>query len=161
MSEARRPMKEQSDAYTQNDDTDFKWLIEESHKAYLTWIASWLACLLGIISILITITSGTEILHLFSRETLVYAMIYVGLVSGMLLSVYRLSNITSEIIIWATKITSKTLRSEIFSHRGSLSKFIVDNNGRICRSNQLIVFSFHIVCSSVLIILAILPRVGM
>ena len=77
-----------------------------SPQSVLTWIASWLACLLGIINILITIASGTETLSFFSHEILVYVIIYVGLVSGMLLSVYRLSNITSEIIIWASKITS-------------------------------------------------------
>lgn len=95
-------------------DDDLKWLIEQSHKAYLAWIALWLACVLGMVDILMTIVSK-PVLILLPHTILVFLM-YFGAVLGTIFSVYRVSNIIKEQISWANQIRKRFLRSEILSH---------------------------------------------
>jgi len=126
-----------------NDD-DLKWLMEHSHNAYLAWIALWLACLIGIGNILITLSSNPDLLIIFAQKILVFT-IYGGLVGGMVFSVYRVSNIINAQIIWANQIANKFLKDEILSHRGKLSTFVVDNKGKLCKRNRNFVIVIHVI----------------
>jgi len=134
-------------------DDDLKWLMEQSHNTYLAWVALWLACMLGISNILIAIVSKPDVFIPLPHTILVFC-VYVGLVVGMIFSIYRLSNVIKEHIIWAIHIKNKFLRRELLLHRGRLSRFIVDNDGRICKFNQFLVSIIHFGFSLLFFLLA-------
>lgn len=113
--------------------TDLKWLIERNHNAYLTHIGLWLTSLLGVISILANIASKTE--YFTPYQIVVFFILYALPVGGMGFAVYRLTNIVKYHIQLANKITGP-LNKEIFSTRGDISTFFVDDDGEICIKNR-------------------------
>lgn len=125
---------------------DLRWLIEQSHKAYLAWIALWLACVLGIVSVLTTISSKPDVL-------IPCLVVYVGLVSAMIFSVYRVSNIISEQITWANQITRKFLREQLLSHRGKLSKIVVNDRGELCELNRNLACLLQVIVPALLLLI--------
>ena len=130
------------------DNDDLKWLMEQSHNAYLSWIGLWLVCLLGIVNILISVPTIAG-----DYRNVVYAL-YWGLVVGMLFAVYRVCNILSHHIGWAREIKNANFKKEVFNHRGTLSRFIVDDQGIIHRWRQLLVFIIHFGLGLLLFLLA-------
>lgn len=98
-----------------------------------------------------TITSVP--LTVYTHKILV-SLLYWGLFLGMIFSVYRVSNVLEHYINWAGQIASESLRNEMFGLRGSLSKFIVDNRGKICRFNLFLAYLAHFAVCLLLFILA-------
>jgi len=137
-----------------NHDENLKWIMEQQVNSYLTWIGLWLVCLLGNVSILIAVASVGAVLVTISRLIL-FLFMYGGLVAGMIFSVFRVSNILEEHIHFAIQIKDETLRRNILEHRGKFSTFAVDNQGRICRANMLLVYALHVVVFSALFYLAL------
>jgi hypothetical protein len=125
-------------------DNDLKWLMDHSHNAYLAWIALWLACLLGIGNILITIILKPDVLISLTHKIIVF-ILYWSLVGGMIFSVCRVSNVIRDQIVWANQIEREFLRREILSHRGRLATFIIDNNGNLCTRNRNLVILVHVI----------------
>lgn len=139
-----------------NVDDDLKWLIEQKHKAYLAWIALWLACMLGIVNILIAIISRPDVFIPLSYRILVFLLVYYGLVGGTIFSIYRVGNIIKEQIAWANQIEREFLRREILSHRGKLSTLIVDNNGNLCTRNRNFAILIHVAFATMFLLLCFL-----
>ena len=137
---------------------NLKWLLEQNHNDYLTWVALWLACMLGILTILTAIASKPNILTTAPHFILVLSM-YIGLVSGTLLSVWKLSNIIKLGVRWMKKIGDEALKRELKPTRGSLSKFVVRDDGTICGLNRFLALVAHMVVAFVLFLLASLPYI--
>jgi hypothetical protein len=135
-------------------DENLKWIMEQQVNSYLTWIGLWLVCLLGNVSILTAVASVGAVPVTTSRWILFFFMCG-GLLVGMIFSVYRVNNILEEHIRLVIQIEDKTLRRNILEHRGKLSTFAVDNQGRICRVNLLLAYALHVVVFFVLFYLAL------
>ena len=112
-------------------DEDRKWLIERQSESFLTWIGLWLVCLLGNVGILTTTVSNSN----FSAEGLNFiTALYVLLIAGMVFSVYRLANITKLIVCLASGIEEQehnSLHDFMVSNRGTFSRFMVSDEGKI------------------------------
>jgi len=141
-----------------DQDNDLKWLMERSHNAYLRWIVLWLACLLAVVDVLMGLISSKTLLATFSY-TVIVIILYVGLVFGMIFSVYRLCNTAKEHMGLATQLKNEFLREKIISDRGRLSKWLVDNEGKLCSMNRNIAIVFHLILSAVLLLLSFLPEI--
>jgi len=133
---------------------NLKWIMEQQVNSYLTWIGLWLVCLLGNVNILTVVASVGAVLITTSRLIL-FLFMYGGLVAGMIFSVYRVSNILKEHICFAIQIQNEALRRNILEHRGKLSTFAVDDQGRICRVKLLFVYILHVAVFSFLFYLAL------
>ena len=133
-------------------DENLVWLMEQSHNAYLAWIGLWLVCLLGIVNILTTMTSVP--LLAYAHKVLVF-ILYWGLLGGMIFSVYRVSGIIEHYISWARQIANEPFRNEVFSLRGRLSRFIVNDRGKICKLNLSLACMTHFAVCLFLFILAV------
>lgn len=121
---------------------DIKWLMERQVDSYLVWIGLWLVCLLGNASVLTTMVSNNT---LSIAKLGVIFIVYIGLVLGMVFSVYRLSNIIRDHILLARQIENNALRDYIINSRGRLTKFAVNNEGNICTLNLVCLVGFHFV----------------
>ena len=121
---------------------DIRWLMERQVDSYLVWIGLWLVCLLGNASVLTTMVSNNT---LSIAKLSVISIVYIGLVLGMVFSVYRLSNIISDHILLARQIENNALRDYIINSRGRLAKIAVNNEGNICTLNLVCLIVFHFV----------------
>lgn len=124
------------------DDENLRWLIEQTHNDFLTWVALWLACMLGIVTILTTLASRPEILT-NSSLLILFSLMFWGLVIGSVSSVFRLTSVVKLGVKWMNKLESKALKTELLSTRGWLSKYIVRGNGELCRFNLSLVIIIH------------------
>ena len=139
---------------SENDDS-LRWLMEQQIKSHLSWIGLWLVCLLGNVNILIEIASAQE-QNVFHTHAVLILTIFVTLVSGMVFSVYRLSNNTALIMQWANQIENKFFKDQLLHTQGSLSRFFVDNKGKICTYNRFLAYVIHFVVFAILFGLAII-----
>lgn len=136
-------------------DSTLKWLIERSHNAYLSFTGLWLASMLGMVNVLMGIASNSSVFynHIFFTSSL-----YFALVTGMTFALYRLANHVKEIINWGKQIKDESLRTEILYRRGTLSKFIVDSEGKFCVRNRNFGLVLQIALAGLFFILVIFPN---
>lgn len=106
-----------------NEDNDLVWQMERSHEAYLTWIALWLASIIGIVTILASVISRQGTLS--PNHLVLIWLLYWGLVSGMIFSVYRLVNVLKQNLSWAIKIKKRATIKEEAKKRGGFSRLFV------------------------------------
>jgi len=136
---------------------DLKWLIERSHEAYLTWIAVWLASMIGIVTILVSLKVNPG--EPLSDHDFVSIVMFWGLILGMIFSVFRLVNCAKETVNWALDLKKIGKRKEIIqasvNERGPISLFFVDRNGVVCRTNRVYAYSIHVLVSYIFLGLTI------
>lgn len=136
------------------EDNDVRWLIERNHNAYLQYIGLWLACVLGMVNILMSIASK---LAVFTTHIVLVFSMYGLLIAGLIFSVYRISNIMKDHIGWVIRLESESLRNEILSQRGKLSRFVVDDEGTLCKRNRNFGIALQIFFALLLLLFAVLP----
>jgi hypothetical protein len=135
------------------DDNNRKWLIERQVDQYVMWIGLWLVCLLGNASILTTIVLN-DALHIANLDVII--VVYIGLIGGMIFSVYRLANITSIINSLAWEIEDNALRNFILNNRGWVLSLAVDDRGRLRKLRLVIIFILHSIVFLILLYFALL-----
>jgi membrane protein implicated in regulation of membrane protease activity len=136
------------------EDNDLVWLIERSYEAYLTWLVLWLACMIALVTILVGTISVPFTLSL-NHLGLIW-LLYWGLVSGMIFSVYRLVNIVGDQVSWLLRATENkkrpTLRKDAVDKRGRLSHFFVRvrnentemERAEICQPLRILTYLIHV-----------------
>jgi hypothetical protein len=125
------------------EDKDIEWFMERQVDSYLEWIGLWLICLLGDVNILAVMFSMTTSPSLAKLSVIL--VVYIGLISGMDFSVYRLCNILRDQIVLARQIETVAIRDYIFHNRGWVSKHAVDDNGRILKCNRDLILCIHFI----------------
>lgn len=138
------------------NDSNLKWLIERSHDAYLSFIALWLAGMLGIVTVLLTLASTT---NFFYDYTIFSISIYTTLSFGMVFALYRIANILEEHIHWGMQIEDDGLRNEIINHRGRLSRFVVNSEGKLSKRNRNLGIALQIIFLIIFFLLAIFSNI--
>ena len=123
-------------------DDDLRWLIEQTHNDFLTWVALWLACMLGMVTILTTVASRPEILT-NSSHLILFSLMFWGLVIGSVSSVFRLTSVVKLGVKWMNDLEDEAFKTELLSTRGWLSKYMVRGDGEVCRFNLSLVIIVH------------------
>lgn len=115
------------------EDNDLLWLIEQNLNAYISWVAAWLVCMLGILQIL-TVLQTQETSYTSYYLILVYGILN----AGSIFPAWRLINILKAHIGLAKQLSEDKveLRNHMICNRGTLSKFFVDGEGNICKINR-------------------------
>jgi hypothetical protein len=123
---------------------NIKWLMERLTDSYLVWIGLWLISLLGNVSVLGLVVSNNSLS--FAKVIVVFS-VYIGLIGGMVFSVWRLFGILREHIrlVLALPIEDQALRDYIFKGRSSLSRFCVGDDGNIRRGHLVFLCLIHLV----------------
>ena len=117
------------------------WLMERQVDSYLVWIGLWLICLLGNATVLTSLALYN--INIPIGRTTIILFLYLGLIGGMVYSVYYLASIMRDHILLANRITETALRKYVLSNRRTLSRFIVSDKGEICKPNLAFVCVLH------------------
>jgi len=124
------------------DDLTLRWLIEQTHNDFLTWVALWLACMLGMVTILTTVASRPDTLT-SSSHLILFSLMFWGLVIGSVSAVFRLTTVVKLGVKWMNGLENETLKKELLSTRGWLSRYMVRGDGEVCRFNLSLVIVVH------------------
>jgi hypothetical protein len=141
-----------------DDDEQLCWLMERNHESYLTWVALWLASMLGVITILASVISRQDILS--PHHLVLVWLLYWGLVSGMIFSVYRLVNILKAHLSWAIRLTNSPIISKAAKEeRGRISRTVVciskEEKAEIRESVRVSVYFIHLLLAGFFLWLAL------
>jgi hypothetical protein len=146
-----------------DEDKQYLWLIERNHEDYLTWIASWLASLIGIVAILFSVISRQGTLS--SNHLVLVWFLYWGLVGGMIFSVYRLVNGGKLNLSWALKLTEKDYKiiRDRAKDRGGLAGYFVyiknegkeDETAEIHEVSRIVTYFVHLIFFGILFELSV------
>lgn len=144
-----------------NKDDELVYLIERNHEAYLTWVALWLASIIGIVTILVSVISVQVTLSL-NHLVLVWSL-YWGSVSGMIFSVSRLITSAKQNLSWSLNLKDyKTIRDEAKKRRGLAGYFVYiknenteDERAETRESGRILTYLAHLIFAGIFIGLAV------
>lgn len=142
-------------SHIMNEDQQYLWLIERNHEDYLTWIALWLASLIGIVTILVSVISRQGTLSL--NYLVLIWVLYWALVGGMIYSVSRLVNDAKRNLSWALKLTNCKIIRDTAKEIGGLAGIFVyknantkDETAETHKVRSILVYLLHLILFGIL-----------
>lgn len=107
-------------------DTFYLWRIEQSHNSYLMWMASWLVGAIGASSIILELSTSSNLEY---NGFIVLFIMFIGIIFGMSFCMWRLRNIAKEQVLWMNKVDDKKKKRDLFMYRGRFIQLFVNDKG--------------------------------